>query len=380
MFEPVSGGPSAHHPFFLCHPERSEARAQSKDLSRGTRFPLDPTLAAGLFLGLLLPCCFPSVYAQEPKRPAGSVQISFLPPPLENATYSLGIYDARTNKLVRRLQEFAPEKEFTVGLNGLVTAWDGKDDSGKAVSPGRYAARGYAVGPLKIEGEGILGNDWTADDEKLRPVDVEAITLVLADEGLAILGRDAESRQTAARYAGAKTELMWQQTAGAPRKEAVSSPARLFTLGETLIASTNGADTFYKLGDGKITKPIPMKSVPSAQPTSSEGKDGTTWKIEEGVLTQSSANGDRLRSLNPKEGEPIPVAISDSKITDRLYLLEKMPGWQRVRGLSWVETREENGHPVSTWQTFFERNIRAPGQAAGQEVRDDRQRRETRRG
>ena len=34
-----------------------------------------------------------------------------------------------------------------------------------------------------------------------------------------------------------------------------------------------------------------------------------------------------------------------------------------VRGLSWVETKEEDGKQVSTWQTFFERNIRPPDAA-----------------
>lgn len=297
---------------------------------------------------------------QGGKHPAGSIQISFLPPPLENATYSLGIFDAKTKKMVRRLQEFASEKDFTVGLNGLITAWDGKDDSGKAVPPGRYAARGYAVGPLKIEGEDILDNDWAADNEKLRPVDLAALALVSEDEGLVVLGRDAGDRQLVARYGGEKDELLWQQIAVTPGKEN-SSAARLFTLDEILVASLGGPETFYRLADGKITDPVPTKSVPGMTPTTCEGKDGTIWKVEEGILTQSARSGERLRSLDSKSREPVPVAVVASKTSDRLYLLEKMPGWQRVRGLSWVETKEENGHPVSTWQTFFERNIRAPG-------------------
>ncbi len=76
------------------------------------------------------------------------------------------------------------------------------------------------------------------------------------------------------------------------------------------------------------------------------------------VLSERSLSGDVLRSLAPKEGEPLPVAVSASTKSERFYLLERKAGWQRVRGLSWVETKEENGKPVSTWQTFFERNIR----------------------
>ena len=128
---------------------------------------------------------------QEGKK----VPISFLPPPLETATYSLGIYDAKSGKLVRRLQEAATENAFTVGLNGLITSWDGKDDAGKAVPPGRYAARGYAVGALKVEGEDILGNDWAADDENLRLERiVEASPSCPRTTDLAVLAESARQR------------------------------------------------------------------------------------------------------------------------------------------------------------------------------------------
>ncbi len=85
----------------------------------------------------------------SPSRPARSVRISFLPPPLEG-TISLGIYD-EWNKLVRVLHQEAELDEFTVGDDALSTKWDGRDDDGFDVTPGRYQARGFVVSKLKIE-------------------------------------------------------------------------------------------------------------------------------------------------------------------------------------------------------------------------------------
>jgi hypothetical protein len=88
--------------------------------------------------------------------PVRNVRISFLPPPLEG-TISLGIYDS-DGKLIRILHQEATLDEFTVGADALVTKWDGKDDDGYDAWPGKYHARGYVVGPLKIED---LGRDAT---------------------------------------------------------------------------------------------------------------------------------------------------------------------------------------------------------------------------
>jgi hypothetical protein len=88
-----------------------------------------------------------------PRLVARSVRISFVPPPLDG-TISVGIYD-RTGKLVRVLHQQANLSEFTIGADALVTQWDGKNDNEEDVPGGRYRARGYAVGNLRIE---ALGN------------------------------------------------------------------------------------------------------------------------------------------------------------------------------------------------------------------------------
>ena len=92
----------------------------------------------------------PSALEQTPSAsPARSVRISFVPPPLEG-TISLGIYD-NSGKLVRVLHQEAQLNEFAIGADALVTQWDGKNDEDENLPAGKYHARGYLVGPLKVE-------------------------------------------------------------------------------------------------------------------------------------------------------------------------------------------------------------------------------------
>src|SRR6266513_1855214 len=86
--------------------------------------------------------------------PARSVRVSFVPPPLEG-TISLGVYDA-TGKLVRVLHQEAQLNEFTIGADALVTQWDGKNEAGEDLPAGKYRARGYLVGTLKVEDLGQM--------------------------------------------------------------------------------------------------------------------------------------------------------------------------------------------------------------------------------
>src|SRR5437016_2770500 len=87
--------------------------------------------------------------------PARSVRLSFLPPPMEG-TISLGIYND-ADQLVRVLHQEAEFDEFTIGADALVTKWDGKDDDGFELPPGKYSARGFVVAPVKVE-EIPIGN------------------------------------------------------------------------------------------------------------------------------------------------------------------------------------------------------------------------------
>ncbi len=300
------------------------------------------------------------------------IPISFLPPPLETATYSLGIYNVKSGQLVRRLQEGATQDAFTVGLNGLITNWDGKDNAGKAVPPGKYAARGYAVGALKVEGVDIMGNDWARDDETLRVKRVEAIALIPEDDGLAVATQNWTEGPELLRFAASDGYLMWRaplmEGPSAGTSDTTFPSITLEAKDANLLANYDGHLAKYRISDGKSDR-FEFKQVPLDQKFAETcaGKDGTSWKIEDGILSQYSAQGEKLRSLAPKTGDPVPAGITASTKADRLYLLERNEKWQRVRGLSWVETKQEDDKQVSTWQTFFERNIRAPDPALGLE-------------
>ncbi len=116
------------------------------------------------FLQLVFACAFGLTGSRL--FSAEATKIVFVPPPMEG-TISLGIYDS-DGKLVRVLHREADESEFGIGLDGLVTEWDGKTDGGKKAPDGKYVARGLVVGDLGVEGVAYHGNDWITDDSSPR--------------------------------------------------------------------------------------------------------------------------------------------------------------------------------------------------------------------
>ena len=104
------------------------------------------------------PASTPSVSPEQTPSPspapstARNVPLRFVPPPMEG-TISLGIWDSN-DKLVRVLHREAKIDIFTIDENALKTTWDGKNDTGGDLPPGKYRARGYMVGKLKIDDAG----------------------------------------------------------------------------------------------------------------------------------------------------------------------------------------------------------------------------------
>ena len=154
--------------------------------------------AFGRFASVSLLCLALTVQAQETPTPEPertpepestpkprTARVTFLPPPLDG-TISLGIYDSK-GKLVRVLHREADIDEFHIGADSLWTTWDGKDDQGADVPPGKYHARGLVVGDLRIDGVGFFFNDWaTADDSprfsRIRSLELRDDKLLLAVE------------------------------------------------------------------------------------------------------------------------------------------------------------------------------------------------------
>lgn len=253
----------------------------------------------------------PSPSATESAAPARNIRISFVPPPLDG-TISLGVYDAKGN-LVRVLFREADINEFTIGNDALTTSWDGKNDAGENVPPGKYSAHGFVVGDLKIEGVGFFFNDWISSADAPRFSKIRSISL--RDENLLLA-----------------VELV--------------PPA--------------AGHVLYDFADKSLELKDTDPPEETEAGTSAPGRDGTRWVIEGAEVKQLSVSGESLRRLPVSPNQPKPKAIAASKTQDRIFLFEESEGVQRVRGLSMAATKSDGPEQaVSEWKVDFEKSIAA---------------------
>ncbi|MDQ3620961.1 MAG: hypothetical protein M3463_00505 [Verrucomicrobiota bacterium] len=267
------------------------------------------------------------------------MRITFLPPPLEG-TISAGVYD-KTGKLVRTLHRAAAEKDFTVGLNGFITHWDGNNDAGRPLPSGKYSVRGYAVGPVAVEGIAYRGNDWIIDEDAPR----------IAQLGeMRVLGREL---LVGAKLVDGKPGVVHVDLAGGQLR---FEPVAMTPSGPDLatMSSPPAAEVARVMLDG--TAPTP--SVP--------GRDGSAWlvqtvtegeKISHVVQQQAAGTKEVLRVLEIAPGEPQPVTLAVAPDRDEIFLGERDARQWRVRGLRLKERAESGGgKAVSTWEVFFSKS------------------------
>lgn len=251
--------------------------------------------------------------APSPTPAARNIRVSFVPPPLDG-TISLGVYDEK-GKLVRVLFREADINEFEIGSDSLSTTWDGKDDAGENVPPGKYSAHGFVVGDLKIEGVGFFFNDWISSAEGPRFSRIRSLTM--QDENLLLTVDLVPPGIGHVLYDVADKSLKLKDA----DSEAASSPA-------------------------------------ASEPGSTAGRDGSRWTIEGADVKQVSASGEVLRRLPISPAEPQPKAIAASLTADRIFLLEENEMKQRVRALSLATTKSEGTErSVSEWKVDFEKSI-----------------------
>ncbi|MEY5026511.1 MAG: FlgD Ig-like domain [Verrucomicrobiota bacterium] len=298
---------------------------------RDPRFPRFLRCLLAGTLGLLALSTPTPALAQDPAKPpattttppaaAPSVRITFLPPPLEG-TLSVGVYD-RSGKFVRTLHREAGPSDFTVGLNGFITAWDGKDQSGNPVPPGKYRVKGLAVGDIELTGEAFHGNDWVISEDGPHPVSFHRISI--QENELTLEGIDSAQR---------RWKFIHSLASGSLRVEPASTEQNAPT-------------------------PSLQTPPPPAEPTQCPGRDGSRWSIEkvlgEPVVIQTDTSGEVMRRLSIGAGEPSPVALAASLERDEIFLLESDSGRWRLRGLR--RKPPAPGSPSSpAWETFMERN------------------------
>ncbi len=277
---------------------------------------------------------------------ADEITFQFLPPPIDEARYSIGVFDAK-GKLVRRLHEGTIESAFPAALNGLIVRWNAKDDAGRRLQNGHYQLRGYAVGPMKVSGVATKGNDWLADDPGLRVTAVDAI-VALPSNALAALVRCADGR--AELICVRDGRLAWHVPV-----DAVASRGEA-TLGlggdEFIVVSRGGKSAKFRIDSGA--------AVESGDSAAGRLPSADGWKLENGRLAQHSPDGPVVRQWQPAAGEPAPVGLAPDG-PNRIYLIERnsSPAWERLRGIE-ASTTSGGGPSAAEWRTFFERNIRVP--------------------
>jgi hypothetical protein len=308
-----------------------EAKAVGRRQKAEWRLPRAVRLGLALFTSAS--CLLPSAFTQ--------VAITFLPPPLDDSTLSMGIYD-RKGKLVRVLHREAGEKEFTVGLNGYITKWDGRDDTGRAVPAGTYAARGFAVGAIGVEGMAIHGNDWIGDDDEapriasvadLRPRGLDGVEVVLK------LTDGAERVETIAFMA--------------PPPEAASFQTKIIEGKVQLVGGEETRD--LPLGEGETA----LDAAP--------GAEGRVWIVVQTAVgtevRQYAPDGEFLRRLSYTPGDPTPKRIVASRGNEQIVLLEESVQMQRVRSLirsdesAPADPAAPAAEPASIWKTVIEKSI-----------------------
>jgi len=281
------------------------------------------------------------IHAEDEPAPAPhpGMRITFLPPPMEG-TLSLGIYDKK-GKLVRVMVREASEKEFTIGLNGLITFWDGKDDAGKVMPPGIYSARGYSVGAVEVEGVALHGNDWITDEDAPRPARV----VDLHDAG--------NDKIDVALRAVDGTELVRSLHFDTHPLEKSTERAGV---------SINEGKVKLNLAEG--ARDIPLAAGETALDAALGARD-RLWLIVRGAtgteVRAYTLQGEFLRRLAYAPGDPIPQRILaaqgnfPTRWSEQILLLEQNEKMQRVRLLALPQKAAADDAPA--WETVLEKSI-----------------------
>lgn len=282
------------------------------------------------------------LYAQNEEQPPTQrtgMRITFLPPPMEGSL-SLGIYD-RKGKLVRTLAREATPKDFIVGLNGLITFWDGKDDAGKPMPPGNYAARGYSVGEVEVDGIALHGNDWITDDDAPRPSKLVELRAAGEDKVTAVL-RTQDGKE-------------------------VNRPLSFDTEPKTNSgdgASVSVVEGKVKLSAGGTSRDLSLDANEVAV-DAALGAPDRIWVIVRGATgTEVRAytyGGEFLRRLGYAAGDPLPQHIFAArgrfaaKWSEEIMLLEANDRVQRVRSLALPQKPAAGDAPA--WETVMEKDL-----------------------
>lgn len=243
--------------------------------------------------------------------------------PEHEGLISLGVFDAKGN-LVRQLASEAREQDFTIGLNGLIASWDGKDDAGKPQPAGKYFIRGYVVTD-KVKSEGIAYhfNDWVTDDTSPRIARIS--DFAQTPDSFALLGNLADEQPFAARYAR-EGGLLWQTLLDpqADGPESIFQPER--------ILRPSGIFASSRITASASTVVVAREGVLSAFPLSGESRTisaaPAALAIEDDALLSAEGKSLVRRSL------PALQTVAASEAPEEFQSLAVGPKHQLLGGTS----------------------------------------------
>jgi hypothetical protein len=268
----------------------------------------------------------PSPSPSPSAPPLRTVPLRFAMPPMDG-TISLGIYD-HGGRLVRVLHREDTISEFTAGHDALETVWDGNGENGNPLPNGKYSARGYVVGDLKVEGIDYFFNDWVTNDKSPHILRLSQLWM-----------EKSELRVDAELTGGRKAEFVCDQTTGDIQSETAPLP-----------------DSHCRNASSQPNVVLALDCAP--------GKEATTWFVDSlggagpREVKQVSKEHELLRRLQYALDDPQPQRIEASPTEEKIFLVEQNAHLQRFRGLTLVGAANDPAdQPVSDWKTQFEKKI-----------------------
>ncbi|CAN5635810.1 hypothetical protein BH09VER1_BH09VER1_15480 [soil metagenome] len=232
-------------------------------------------------------------------------KITFALPDVEGRI-SLGVFNVR-GKLVRTLCVGAATADFTIGLNGLITDWDGKSEIGTVMPAGKYYVRGFVVGDaVKAEGEAYHFNDWIEDEKSPRIVKIEDFQKV--ERGFVLLARvlDEGEKQEAIRYDSEKG-FVW---AKAPVFKP-SDPKKFIVFNSLNRLAVSDAEVVTLIQNTLRVQSLETGETLASGFTPSNGASAIAVSEKQAfVASNSRIDHLALPSLSPVSGEKVPFPFS----------------------------------------------------------------------
>jgi len=257
---------------------------------------------------------------------AHAVEIRFVPPSAEG-TVSLGIYD-NAGKLVRVLCDEWPIANFSAGLNGLSTEWDGKDSGGQPVAAGTYTARGFHMEDVAVDGEAFHFNGWITTEDAPRIVSVGAIG-ILAGGDLLLAARLAGDKGALLRYSP-QNASPWVTLATEPLSAAAQN-VKLAVAGGRVFVLTGKKLRALDLATGKEVAGVEL----SDDPVDVAGReDCLAFVSGSGIKIYDATNLTERSALSAPPVKPAAVAPLGTDgvvvVGEDGSLWRGTPEWQRL--------------------------------------------------